>query len=64
MKGIFSLILAVLMTVSLDACSSPEEKKGNSISGAGKGRNRNYGDRQQCIDRLILISFPTVYRTF
>ena len=37
MKGIFSLILAVLMTVSLAACSSPEEKKGNSISGAGKG---------------------------
>lgn len=39
MKGIFSMILAVLMTVSLAACSSADEKTETTFRGR-KGKKQ------------------------
>ena len=43
MKGIFSMILAVLMTVSLAACSSADEKTETTVQGQEREETENTG---------------------
>ena len=43
MKGIFSLILAVLMTVSLAACSSHEERRETASQGQEREETETMG---------------------